>query len=1018
MTKPRSLSFSSEDKKYSHFVPLALSKKAATMLVPPSYMKLSDLHTAHPPRLTVDDILFRRHFNQKANETQFPTLTKQNSFHGLRGSWVRPAASASPPRPPSHDLPKDLPAAIVVVDCFSTGAMVAHMALVRGYKVINLSSFANPDLASMIPSNCRSDYDVSITYEGGGDDANDTVALEKLVQRLADLPYKIECIVAGAETGVTLTDRLSEAFISFVGKSGGSTNVLTNGSADTESRRNKFEMGEQVRNRGVRAVKQVKATTWNTISNYIEGWNPCPFEVIVKPMESAGSDDVTLCRSLEEVKAAFSNIMGKVNSLGMVNEGVLVQEYLSGTEYVVDTVSKNGSHKCVALWEYDRRPTNGAGFVLHGQKLLTHDEPRMRRIVEYHFTVLDALNIKNSPGHGEVKWFQDEPVLVEVGSRCHGAEGMWMPIADEVYGYNQVQVCLDTFLNDNDNDNSFPEFCGERHAHGGAKFLISYLEGCVLDSFNEKCLEEIKNMSSFRAMELFSKPGSVMKKTIDCFTWCGCVLMANKQEVELNKDYARIEEMCKTGEIFNVSYPSPAPTSFPPVKPQCVAVVDPFSTGAVLAAELCRRGYRVICVYSATLKQMENLLSLVPEGVDLSFDAIVGQKEEFVSEKRSAVYTAGEILRICDEKGLEIISVMPGAETGVCLSERVADMLELRTNGVKLTECRRNKFLMNERVKNYYQERGEDIRVVKQLEVTKWDEGVTDWLMEWNPTPFQAIVKPMESAGSDDVKLCKNIAEVRQHCEYVLGKSNQLGLKNMGVLVQEFLEGTEYVVDTVSRDGVSKCVGLWQYHKEAINGHTAPIVYFGQKTLAIVEGEKDSEKLKSVVEYQKRVLTALNITQGPAHAEIKLVRGEPCLVEVGSRCHGAEACWRDIYVESHGEGNDQVSAACDSILDEEKFKRLPDLPPVHKAFPRVCFIVSYVSGILIEVREDLYKEILGMQSFRNIQLFVEKGKKVMPTTDSFTFVGQVTLCHVDESVVEKDYERIHEIENNGFLVLE
>jgi len=166
----------------------------------------------------------------------------------------------------------------------------------------------------------------------------------------------------------------------------------------------------------------------------------------------------------------------------MVNEGVLVQEFLSGTEYVVDTVSKNGVHQCVALWEYDRRPTNGAGFVLHGQKLLTVKEPRMQQIVDYHYTVLDALNINNSPGHGEIKWFNNEPVLVEVGSRCHGAEGMWMPIADEVYGYNQVDVTLDTFLNDN--DRTHPDYCYDRNAYGCAKYMISHIDKGTLKSFN------------------------------------------------------------------------------------------------------------------------------------------------------------------------------------------------------------------------------------------------------------------------------------------------------------------------------------------------------------------------------------------------------------------------------------------------------------------------------------------------------------------------------------------------------
>ena len=156
--------------------------------------------------------------------------------------------------------------------------------------------------------------------------------------------------------------------------------VATNGSSGTEARRNKYLMGEAVRAAGVRAVMQRRASTWAEIEAFLTEWQPSPYNVIVKPMESAGSDDVTLCHSEAAVKAAFGNIMGKVNSLGCVNEGVLVQEYLQGTEYVVDTVSLAGAHKCVALWEYDRRPTNGAGFVLHGQRLMTADEPRAKEV--------------------------------------------------------------------------------------------------------------------------------------------------------------------------------------------------------------------------------------------------------------------------------------------------------------------------------------------------------------------------------------------------------------------------------------------------------------------------------------------------------------------------------------------------------------------------------------------------------------------------------------------------------------
>jgi hypothetical protein len=48
-----------------------------------------------------------------------------------------------------------------------------------------------------------------------------------------------------------------------------------------------------------------------------------------------------------EVRFAFDKINGQINGLGSVNEGVLVQEFLGGVEYAIDSVSRDGVHKIV-----------------------------------------------------------------------------------------------------------------------------------------------------------------------------------------------------------------------------------------------------------------------------------------------------------------------------------------------------------------------------------------------------------------------------------------------------------------------------------------------------------------------------------------------------------------------------------------------------------------------------------------------------------------------------------------------
>ena len=346
------------------------------------------------------DVMYRRHFVEEKKDAV----------------GIRPAFSSKfSGKPVVLDTQRD--EAVVIVDTFSTGAMLAYLCYLRGYRVISLLSGDVADLLDMVPEGLDFSFSGVHTLKGH---LSDDIAFGTLVAELQGLQWPVVAVMAGAETGVELADKLSMHL-----------GLRTNGTALSEARRNKYVMGETVRKAGVRAVKQLHASTFGEIAAFLDAWQPDPYRVIVKPMDSAGSDDVTLCRSFNEVKDAFGHILGKVNGLGLVNHSVLVQEFLEGQEYVVDMVSRDGEHKLIGLWEYDRRPTNGAGFVLHGQRLkIVSDEPDMyRQIVDYQRRVNTALGILNGPSHGEVKWFKGEPVLVEVGSRCHGGDGLWVDVA-------------------------------------------------------------------------------------------------------------------------------------------------------------------------------------------------------------------------------------------------------------------------------------------------------------------------------------------------------------------------------------------------------------------------------------------------------------------------------------------------------------------------------------------------------------------------------------------------------------
>mmetsp|Transcript_8819 Transcript_8819/g.19233 ORF Transcript_8819/g.19233 Transcript_8819/m.19233 type:complete len:434 (-) Transcript_8819:508-1809(-) len=409
--------------------------------------------------------------------------------------------------------------AVVITDPFSTGAVLAADLSSQGYEVVALYSEQlehMENLQSLVPAGLTLSFAAVLPFQ------KDLAKLIASVENLLGL--EVVQVLAGAETGVELADQLSEAM-----------GLRTNGTALSEARRNKYVMGETVRKAGLRAVKQVLASEWAVVEAFLSEW-PSPFKAIVKPMDSAGSDGVTLCLSKEDVEVAFHLLIGKINGLGMVNSSILVQEYLEGQEYVIDMVSRDGEHKVAGIWLYDRRAANGAGFVLFGQKMLEADAEHVREIIEYQKKVVDALGIRNGPTHGEVKWFRGEPVLVEVGARCHGGDGLWVKLASEAFGYNQVQCTIEAYLYP-ERFALIPAEPAVRLAHACIKWCVNYTDG-IFQHVDTANMADVTAHSAYRGHQIFHHQGKKVVKTQTCFSWAGSILIADTSEEVMTSLYA------------------------------------------------------------------------------------------------------------------------------------------------------------------------------------------------------------------------------------------------------------------------------------------------------------------------------------------------------------------------------------------------------------------------------------------------------------------------------------------------
>ena len=336
-----------------------------------------------------------------------------------------------------------------------------------------------------------------------------------------------------------------------------------------------------------------------------------------------------------------------------------------------------------------------------------------------------------------------------------------------------------------------------------------------------------------------------------------------------------------------------------------LVVIDPLSTGAVLAFQAVERGLAIIAVWSESVP--EELKGFVDKRLSLRYIGVVQHVEGKLKETARAVRAiSGERLK----------GVLVGFETGVLLGDALAEELGQRGNGTKLSPLRRNKWLQTEAVRESGANACTQSLVTGAAQVERVLKG---WPM--TSGAFKAVVKPCSGAGSDGVTICNSKQDVRDAFLKLDGTRNVLGLTTYEVLVQEYLVGDEYVVDTVSRDGVHKCVAIWKYDKRVFNG--SPVVYYGARPHAATLSRRlqsqpipgcnprrpgcnrtaprtpgmrflaidDEPELQGMVDYTLGVLATLGIENGCMHSEIKLEPRGPVLIEVNCRVHGGEGTW-------------------------------------------------------------------------------------------------------------------------------
>jgi biotin carboxylase len=461
------------------------------------------------------------------------------------------------PSPRTVLLESPLPQVVVLVDPLSTGVLLQRKVLETGlYKVVIVWSDRSQPTARakhfVRGGYPREAFTAVLTHEANH--------LEETLQALlaATNNMNIVAVMCGSEFGVVLEDQIANGLNAKLGV----TYLKGSGIPNVQTKIDKHIQANLIRAAGLNAVRETLARTEDDVQRFLKmeqppGSTTAPTAFVVKPQTGAGSVGVTFCNSEQAVKDAFHTILAGEHKAHVGDKyrhyseaGVLIQEYLAGTEYIVNAVVRNGVVKTTAMWKYDKRPYNGASFLCFSKELQVVSDEHCEEILEYTEKVLHAIGFQSGAIHAEIMYTNRGPVLVEVNCRLHGGNGAWVTPAHLCMGYDQLSILVDVYLNNGKVFDTLPSkpLVSQNYCHQVK--MRSHVQGilkCVIPSQWER----IQALPSYYEHFFTVQPGDKILISIDMPSIPGEITLIHKDKDVLAADYALLNEILAEG-IFQV----------------------------------------------------------------------------------------------------------------------------------------------------------------------------------------------------------------------------------------------------------------------------------------------------------------------------------------------------------------------------------------------------------------------------------------------------------------------------------
>lgn len=396
-----------------------------------------------------------------------------------------------------------------VVDAYSAGRFLPRAFRKVGADVVHVQS--TPEWLPSVPPPDLTPYVANVVHT-------------ELASTIAQLrAHGVVGVVPGQETGVPLADLLSERM-----------GLPTNGTARTSARRDKYDMIETLRAAGIRCARQTKSDDAEAIVAWAEAEG---YPVVVKPLSSASTDGVSICRSAGEVRAAAGAVLGTHDIFDKLNHEVLVQSYLDGTEYVVDVVCCAGNRHVCGVWRYEKADI-GNKRIYDRETVVAPDDSPVAELVAYLDTVLAALEIRAGAAHAEVMMTAAGPALVEIGARLNG--NMDPDFHDVCLGTNVADVMALSYVRPDEFARVNPGKTLYRKRREGVIYNARSIQDGIVSAIDDGVLAEIRALDTVRLVLPRVAVGGRIRPTVDLLSSPLRVYMAADEEGSLMADHEKV----------------------------------------------------------------------------------------------------------------------------------------------------------------------------------------------------------------------------------------------------------------------------------------------------------------------------------------------------------------------------------------------------------------------------------------------------------------------------------------------